>query len=103
MSGHGHVTPHADGSKARCGGPGVCAACSVEAASAEIARDQRAQEAQARLARLDALNGPVPQGSPTLEELLRAQVTALLNLGFMPNAIKDALSKQITELHNTYW
>lgn len=29
--GHGHVTPNADGSKARCGGPGMCPACAVEA------------------------------------------------------------------------
>lgn len=30
MSGHGHVTPNADGSKARCGGPGLCTECSTE-------------------------------------------------------------------------
>jgi hypothetical protein len=29
---HGHVTPNADGSKARCGGPGICPVCSQEAA-----------------------------------------------------------------------
>jgi hypothetical protein len=28
--GHGHVTPNADGSKARCGGPGLCNQCSQE-------------------------------------------------------------------------
>lgn len=31
MSGHGHVTPNADGSRARCGGPGMCPECAVEA------------------------------------------------------------------------
>lgn len=31
MSGHGHVTPNADGSRASCGGPGLCADCSREA------------------------------------------------------------------------
>jgi hypothetical protein len=31
MSGHGWVTPNADGSVARCGGPGLCPQCSVEA------------------------------------------------------------------------
>ena len=31
MSGHGHVTPNADGSKARCGGPAICPACAIEA------------------------------------------------------------------------
>lgn len=30
MSGHGHVTPNADGTRARCGGPGLCAVCSRE-------------------------------------------------------------------------
>lgn len=29
---HGHVTPNPDGSQARCGGPGICADCSQEAA-----------------------------------------------------------------------
>lgn len=33
-TGHGHVTPRADGMKARCGGPGLCAQCSQEAATA---------------------------------------------------------------------
>lgn len=27
MSGHGWVTPNEDGSKARCGGPAICAVC----------------------------------------------------------------------------
>ncbi len=30
MINHGHVTPNADGNKARCGGPGICARCSSE-------------------------------------------------------------------------
>lgn len=30
MSGHGHVFPNADGTKARCGGPGICPQCSQE-------------------------------------------------------------------------
>jgi hypothetical protein len=28
-TGHGHVTPRLDGSLARCGGPGLCSACSI--------------------------------------------------------------------------
>lgn len=32
--GHGHVTPNPDGSKARCGGPGVCPTCNQEAVTA---------------------------------------------------------------------
>lgn len=34
MSGHGHVTPNPDGSKARCGGPAICGECAREAAQA---------------------------------------------------------------------
>lgn len=30
---HGHVTPNEDGSKARCGGPGLCHVCSTEQAA----------------------------------------------------------------------
>ena len=29
-SGHGHVWKRPDGRKMRCGGPGLCAACSVD-------------------------------------------------------------------------
>lgn len=32
MNSHGHVVPNPDGSKARCGGPGLCSTCSREAA-----------------------------------------------------------------------
>lgn len=34
--GHGHVTPRADGVKARCGGPGLCKQCSVETARKHV-------------------------------------------------------------------
>lgn len=37
MSGHGHVKPNADGSKARCGGPRICKVCSAEKAAAIVA------------------------------------------------------------------
>lgn len=30
MPNHGHVVPNPDGSKARCGGPGLCDVCSKE-------------------------------------------------------------------------
>jgi hypothetical protein len=33
MAGHGHVTPNPDGSKARCGGPLICAECARELAA----------------------------------------------------------------------
>lgn len=34
MSGHGHVKPNPDGSKARCGGPALCSECARELAEA---------------------------------------------------------------------
>lgn len=33
MAGHGWVTPNADGSVARCGGPRLCRECALEAAA----------------------------------------------------------------------
>lgn len=36
--GHGHVRPRPDGVKARCGGPGLCAACAREAAAVSADR-----------------------------------------------------------------
>lgn len=32
MKSHGHVTPNADGSRVRCGGPAICAVCANELA-----------------------------------------------------------------------
>ncbi|UIS65432.1 hypothetical protein [Acidovorax phage AP1] len=34
-TGHGHVFPRPDGVKARCGGPGICNQCSIDAARAK--------------------------------------------------------------------
>ena len=38
MSGHGWVTPNADGMKARCGGPGMCSVCMAEQASVDAGK-----------------------------------------------------------------
>lgn len=40
MAGHGHVTPNANGSRMRCGGPGLCAVCSREL-SQKLAHDRK--------------------------------------------------------------
>jgi ribosomal protein S27AE len=32
-TGHGHVWPRPDGAKVRCGGPGICPACSMDLAA----------------------------------------------------------------------
>lgn len=36
LTGHGHVAPRSDGVKMRCGGPGICAECSREAATSMV-------------------------------------------------------------------
>lgn len=36
-TGHGHVRPRKDGLKARCGGPGICGTCALEAAQERAA------------------------------------------------------------------
>ena len=47
---HGHVTPNPDGSKARCGGPGMCFECSKEALAigqkinSELAQEKTQEE-----------------------------------------------------------
>lgn len=37
-SGHGHVYPNADGSKAKCGGPAICMACAEDYAALQAAK-----------------------------------------------------------------
>jgi hypothetical protein len=39
MKGHGHVIPNPDGSRARCGGPGLCGDCTSELVAMNRARD----------------------------------------------------------------
>lgn len=38
---HGHVVPNPDGSKARCGGPGICTQCSREFADIHPLKPKR--------------------------------------------------------------
>lgn len=51
LLGHGHVIPRADGKRARCGGPALCAKCRAEqtavdaAAAAEADHDRQAEHA----------------------------------------------------------
>lgn len=40
--GHGHVVPRFDGSKARCGGPAICATCAKDAAALQQAERSNA-------------------------------------------------------------
>jgi hypothetical protein len=51
--GHGHVTPRADGVKARCGGPAFCKVCKAEQAALAQPVPVRLTDAQkAKLARI---------------------------------------------------
>ena len=70
MSGHGHVTPNADGSKARCGGPGFCRECSIEAGKHWFTQ-------QARIAALESELARVTKGRDAYERRLRAAITVL--------------------------
>ena len=47
---HGHVIPNPDGSKARCGGPAICAVCSLQFASIEKAKPKTSINVPAILA-----------------------------------------------------
>lgn len=49
MTGHGWVTPLPNGTRARCGGPGLCKLCSVEAAQSLRSKDERIAELQDKL------------------------------------------------------
>ena len=57
MSGHGHVYPHVDGSRARCGGPTICSVCAREKAAKDFVEAPRLptlSEVAAERARSDA-------------------------------------------------
>lgn len=70
---HGHVRPNPDGSKARCGGPGLCQVCSAEAAQyIRPAVDASAVPENADPVSVDPLAeiGPQEQAQRRLEALL---------------------------------
>lgn len=70
---HGHVRPNPDGSKARCGGPGLCQVCSAEAAQyIRPAVDASATPENADPVSVDpfAEIGPQEQAQSRLEALL---------------------------------
>ena len=49
MTGHGWVTPNPDGTKARCGGPGLCGQCAQEKAQKDGLTEQRKQTCPRRM------------------------------------------------------
>lgn len=82
MTGHGHVVPREDGSRARCGGPGICGVCSREAAqelnALRAERDALREAAKAaveafesHLTTMSAINAD--SGYPFSQPLIAAQ------------------------------
>ena len=83
---HGHVTPNADGSLARCGGPKICKVCLAELAQlraksapaepyAELVRQCIAQE----LATWEGdLKGPVHTAMRCLQVRIDAKLASLV-------------------------
>jgi hypothetical protein len=67
MSGHGHVNPNPDGSKARCGGPAICPVCARElgAEQAAIAAKLRSPAYSRHLMTIEA--GPANELDPDSE------------------------------------
>lgn len=49
ISGHGHVTPNPDGTKARCGGPAICSTCAMELAALKTVQKRPRTEGEARV------------------------------------------------------
>lgn len=66
--GHGHVIPNADGSRAKCGGPAICAECAREAVQhgvaypllSPIAMEERGGVPPTRAGRLHAIADAAP-------------------------------------------
>lgn len=58
MAGHGHVTPNADGTRVRCGGPSLCAVCSIELAR-KVQEQTESDSTQSGFVDLKG-NGPMP-------------------------------------------
>lgn len=74
MSGHGWVTPNADGSVARCGGPKICKECQREAGIIE--GRQKLQES------LKAVEEPQPDW-----DLITRQLRLMMNAHAVDNAL----------------
>ena len=82
MNGHGHVTPNADGSRARCGGPGFCPQCNAEAGALWAVHKNRIAALEADLVKVRA-------------ELAQARVEVDSACRRMFEAQKDRLSFEV--------
>ncbi|QQK04782.1 hypothetical protein JFN94_25985 [Burkholderia anthina] len=72
-TGHGHVFPRADGMKARCGAPGLCAACAADLARQKGFSGDAASTTPARA------HLPV-DGTARLDELERQAIDLLRDI-----------------------
>lgn len=71
-TGHGHVTPRADGVRTRCGGPGLCTVCMREAAALAQAKKHRR-----RTKELSQIAPPTQHSAGNNEAVTEATNTAL--------------------------
>jgi hypothetical protein len=96
MSGHGHVIPNPDGSKARCGGPGICAVCSKEAAALGWKPPKRPMSVQEQT---DRYLGEVRDHAGLLLERDHANGSAGVILGLVAN-LERTIRTEREELFN---
>lgn len=66
---HGWVTPRADGARARCGGPGVCATCDTEAMHEKMLTGLFGASVEAETAPVAPKITPIPAGWKPIESV----------------------------------
>lgn len=111
--GHGHVYPNEDGTKARCGGPGICVLCSLDAARKTgdgIAGTNGSQDApQVALVQTTGHNDPIArlaQDEPHItflgRDMLAPDLVTIYLAGLKrDSALVDAAVKRFKELMMT--
>ena len=90
-TGHGHVTPRADGAKARCGGPAICSECALEYARLHYKATPTPPEREPRY--------PTISDRPVDGMTLAALVSELNQLHNLGDAIHEVLSKAVEDEH----
>lgn len=84
IGGHGHVTPRADGAKARCGGPTICSECARELAAKTLPQQVR-----------ERADSPSPIAFTILgQPASKANSRKIVTLGGRPSVIKSAAARK---------
>ncbi|EML1595553.1 hypothetical protein RVY52_000247 [Burkholderia cenocepacia] len=89
--GHGHVFPRADGMKARCGGPGLCAVC-----AADLARQKAFSGDAAASTRAPA---HLAGGTDRLDELERQAIDLLRDIQERYLLEAEPIIKHLANIH----